>query len=49
MGEVVWRGWRDRAFRSEHVSASRNSDREVLAAYDAETINSHKAQKKLGK
>ena len=31
------------------VSASRNLDREVLVAHDAETINSHKTQKKLGK
>ena len=46
MGEVVPRGWRDRAFRPEEVSAAGNSDREVLAAHDAETIISHKAQKK---
>ena len=26
-----------------------NSDRKVLAAHDAETVNSHKAQKYLGK
>ena len=44
MGEVVPKGWRDRAFHSEDVSASWNSDREVLAADDAETINSRKAQ-----
>ena len=49
MGEVVPRGWRDGAFRPEEVSESGNSDREVLAAHDAETTNSHKAQKKLGK
>ena len=49
IGEVVPRGWRDRAFRPEEVSASGYSDREVLAANDAETSNSHKAQKKLGK
>ena len=48
MGQVVPRGWRDRAFCPEEVSASGNSDREVLAAHDAET-NSHNAQKKLGK
>ena len=42
-------GSRDRAFRAEEVSASGNSDREVLAAHDAETTNSHRAQKKLGK
>ena len=49
MSEVVPRGWRDRAFCPEEVSASGNSDRKVLAAQDAETTNSHKAQKKLGK
>ena len=43
------RGWRDRAFRPEEVSASGNSDREVLAAHDAEITNSHKAQKKTRK
>ena len=32
MGEVVPRGWRDRAFRPEEVSTSGNSGREVLAA-----------------
>ena len=42
MGEVVPRGWRDRAFRPQEVSASGHSDREVLAAHDAETTNSHK-------
>ena len=49
MGKVLTRGWRDRAFRPEEVSASGNSDREVLAAHDAVTTNSLKAQKKLGK
>ena len=49
MGDLVPRGWRDRAFRPEEVSASGNSDREVLAAHDAVTTNSLKAQKKLGK
>ena len=49
MGEVVPRGWRDRAFRPEEVSASGNTDREVLAAHDAETTNSRRVQKKLGK
>ena len=49
MGEVVPRGWRDRVFRPEEVSASGNSDRKVLAAPNAETTNSHKAQKNLGK
>ena len=49
MGEVVPRDWKDRAFHPEEVSASGNSDREVLAAHGAETTNSHKAQKKLGK
>ena len=49
MGNVASRGWRDRAFRPEEVSASGNSDREVLAARDAETINSHQAQKTFGK
>ena len=49
MGDLVPRGWRDRAFRPEEVSASGNSDREVLAAYDAGTTNSYKAQKKLEK
>ena len=49
MGEVVSRSWRDRAFRLEEVSESGSSDREVLAVHDAETINSHKAQQKLGK
>ena len=48
MGEVVPRGWRDRAFGPEEASASGNSDQEVLAAHDAETTNSHKTQKKLG-
>ena len=42
MGVVVPRGWRNRAFRPEEVSASENSDRKVLAALDAETTNSHK-------
>ena len=37
------------AFRPEEVSDSGNSDREVLAAHDAETINFHKTQKNLGK
>ena len=37
MGEAVPRGWRNKAFRHEEVSASGNSDREVLAA--AETTN----------
>ena len=49
MGEVVPRGWRDRAFRPQEVSASGHSDREVLAAHDAETTNSHKSPQKLGK
>ena len=49
MGEAVSRGWRDRAFRPEEESTSGNSDREVLAAHDAETIKSNEAQKKLGK
>ena len=49
MGEVVPRGWRDRAFRPEEVSASGNSDQKVLAAHDAETTNSHKTQKKTRK
>ena len=49
MGEVVPRGWRDRAFRSEEVRASENSDGELLAANDAETTNSHKAQNKTRK
>ena len=49
MSEVMPRGWRDRAFRLDEVSASGNSDREVLAAHDAETTNSHKAQEKSGK
>ena len=49
MSEVMPRGWRDRAFRLDEVSASGNSDREVLAAHDAETTNSHKARKKAGK
>ena len=47
MGEAVPRGRKDRAFRPEEVSASGNSDREVLAAHDAETTYSHKAQKNL--
>ena len=38
-------GWRDMAFCPEKSSASENSDREVLAEHDAETTNSHKAQK----
>ena len=46
MGVVVPRGWRDRAFRPQEASASGNSDSEVLAAHDAETINSHIAQEK---
>ena len=46
MSDVVPRGWRDRAFRPEKVSASGNSDLEVSEAHDAETTNSHKAQKK---
>ena len=47
MGEVVPRGWRDRAFRpEEEVRTSGNSDREVLEAHDVETTNSHKTQKK---
>lgn len=37
VGEVVRRSWGDRAFRPEKASASENSDREVLAAHDAET------------
>ena len=49
MGEVVPRGWGDRAFRPEEVGASGNSDRDVLAVHDAETINSHRAETKLGK
>ena len=49
MGKVVPRGWRDRAFHPEEVSAPGKSDREVLAAHDAETTNSHEAQKKLRK
>ena len=47
MGEVMPREWRDGAFRPEEISASENSDREVLAAHDAETTYSHKAQKNL--
>ena len=46
MGEVAPRGWRDRVFLPEEVSASGNSDQKVLAVHDAETTNSHKAQKK---
>ena len=46
MGVVVPRGWRDRAFRPQEASASGNSDSEVLAAHDAETINPHIAQEK---
>ena len=49
MGDVGPRGWKDRGFRREDLGASGNSDRDVLAAHDAETINSHKAHKKLGK
>ena len=49
MGNVASRGWRDRAFRPEEVSASGNSDRKLLAAHDAEITNSPKAQEKLGK
>ena len=49
MGEVVPRGWRDRSFRPEELSASGSSDREVLAAHDAETTNSYKAQNKIRK
>ena len=45
MGEVVPRCWRDRAFRPEEVSASGNSDREVLSAHGAETTNSRKVPK----
>ena len=46
--EVVPRGWRDRAFRPEEVSASGDSDSDVLATCNPETINSHNTQKKLG-
>ena len=49
MGEEVPRGWRDRAFRPQEVSASGHSDREVLAAHDAETTNSHKYPQKTRK
>ena len=42
------RGWGDRAFRLEEASHSGNSGRDLLAAHDAETINSHKAQKQIG-
>lgn len=42
-------GWRDRAFRPEEVIASGNSGREVSAAHDADTLNSHKAQQNHGK
>ena len=49
MCEVVPRGWRDRAFRPQEVSASGHSDREVLAAHDAETTNSHKYPQKTRK
>ena len=38
-------GWRDRKFHPEEVSASGNSDREELAAHDAETTNAYNAQK----
>ena len=49
MREVVPRGWRDRGFRPREISASGNSDREVMAAHDADATNSHKTQKELGK
>lgn len=49
MEHVVPTGWRDRAFRPEEVSAPGNPDRAVLAIEDPETINSHKAQRNLGK
>ena len=49
MGEVLPRGWRDRALRPEEVSASVNSDRDELVAHNGETTNSHKAQKNVGK
>lgn len=43
------RGQRDRHFRPGEASASWNSYREVLAAHGAETINTHKTPRKLGK
>ena len=48
MGELVPRGWRDRAFRPGEVNSS-GFRIERLASHDAETINSHKVKKKLGK
>lgn len=44
-GQVVPRGWRDRAFRPKEVSAIGELDIEVLVGHDAETINTYKAQK----
>lgn len=49
MGQVVTTGWTHNAFRPEKVSATGNSGRQVLAPHDAETINSHKSQKQIGK
>ena len=46
--KVVAKGGRDRPFRSEEVSKSGNSDREVLAAHDAET-ELPQSPEKLGK
>ena len=47
--KVTPRGWRDGASRPEGVSASEKSDRGAFAAHDAETINPHQDQTKLGK
>lgn len=49
MSGVVPESWRDRAFRAEEGSVTEGSEREVLGAHDAETINSNKAQQRLGK
>ena len=46
MCDVASRGWRDRAFRAEELSASGNSDGEVLPAHDADTTNSHTARER---
>ena len=43
-GRVVPTGWRGKAFRPGEGNASRNSDREVLAAHNAETISSPESQ-----
>ena len=47
MANVVPESWRNRAFRTNELRASWQSDVE-MSSHDGETISSHKAQHKLG-